>query len=257
MCLILLAWQMRDDAPLIVAANRDEFYARPAAAAHRWPDLPAIFAGRDLRAGGTWLGVRDDGRFAAVTNFSEGPVETRPASRGELVSEFLACDLPALAFAKRIDPRRYAGFSMLLHDGDELVYTSNHDGPPQRVPPGVHGLANTRLGVPWPKVRRGVAGVEATIADRHRPVDIDALLAVLTDEHQPPDAELPERGRELEFERRVAPCFIRGDQYGTRASTVVVLGQNEIRVAEHTFAAGGLPDGVVRERLPRAGRQAS
>jgi uncharacterized protein with NRDE domain len=258
MCLILFAYRVRDDAPLVVAANRDEFYARPGLAAHRWRDSPRIFAGRDLEAGGTWLGVHDNGRFAAVTNYSETTSEKRPGSRGELVHRFLDGSAPSMAYAAAVDRERYAGFSLLVFDGDALVYLSNRSDGPTVVPPGVHGLANTTLNVAWPKVRRGARALEAAVCNGGPLPGADALLGLLADEHQPSDAELPQRGRPLEFERRVAPCFIRGEQYGTRASTVVVLEPQAIRFVEQSFDANGRPADRVSERLaiaPDAGGQ--
>ena len=156
MCLILFAYGVRADAPLIVAANRDEFYARPATAAHRWHDTPTVLAGRDLQAGGTWLGVSATGRFAAVTNFSETPEgPLPPGSRGDLTADFLRGDAGALDYANTIDNRRYRGFSLLLWDGAALVYASNRNSKPREMPKGVHGLANTHLDGTWPKVVRG------------------------------------------------------------------------------------------------------
>jgi uncharacterized protein with NRDE domain len=248
MCLILLAYRVRPDAPLIVAANRDEFYARPATTAHCWPDSPAIFAGRDLQAGGTWLGVSVHGRFAAVTNFSEVTPEKRPASRGDLVRGFLESTASASAYGGDVERDRYAGFSVVLFDGRELVYLSNREGEPYAIAPGIHGLANTHLDAEWPKVRRGVAALTAAVQPAPDP---DRLLHLLADSHLPPDCDLPQRGREVAFERRVAPCFIRGDQYGTRASTAVIFGQERIRFVEQGFGPGGVPTTRVDETLAR------
>jgi uncharacterized protein with NRDE domain len=246
MCLILLAYRVHPEAPLIVAANRDEFYARPAATAHRWPDAPAIFAGRDLQAGGTWLGVNVHGRFAAVTNFSEVAAERRPGSRGDLVRGFLEATDSASVYARGVDRDRYAGFSVVLFDGRELIYLSNREGEPYAIEPGLHGLANTCLDAEWPKVRRGVAALTDALQPTPEP---DRLLHLLADAHQPPDSDLPQRGRELAFERRVAPCFIRGDQYGTRACTAVIVGQKNIRFVEQSFGPGGVPTTRVDETL--------
>jgi uncharacterized protein with NRDE domain len=252
MCLILLAYGVRDDAPLVVAANRDEFYARPALPAHQWQDAPQIFAGRDLEAGGTWLGVTTAGRFAAVTNYSETSAQKKPGSRGELVHRFLAGSDSATAFASSVEHDLYSGFSLLVFDGDALVYLSNRCNGPIRGEPGVQGLANTTLNVGWPKVRRGTHALASAVRASGTPPRAASLLTLLGDEYQPPDSELPERGRPLEFERRVAPCFIRGDEYGTRASTVVVLEKHAVQFAEQTFEAGGTSTKRVEERLPIA-----
>ena len=158
MCLILFAYRVRADAPLIVAANRDEFYARPAALAHRWDDAPHVFAGRDLSAGGTWLGVSTSGRFAAVTNFSEtpdGPVP--PGSRGDLTANFLRGTIGARAYAESIDDDRYRGFSLLLWDGTDLIYTSNRNSHVRALRTRRARARRIRISTArlWPKVTTG------------------------------------------------------------------------------------------------------
>ncbi len=237
MCLVLFSYQPDSDFPLIVAANRDEFYARPAESAHHWPDAPAVFAGRDLSAGGTWLGVTTSGRFATVTNFAEesgGPEP--PLSRGALVGDFLMGSDSAHQFAHQIHGADYRGFNLLTYDGSSLVYTSNR-GYTEDLAPGVYGLANAELGATWPKVVSGRQAL-ARIADAP---DLDRLIRLLHDDHQPDDADLPKRGRPLELERRVAPCFIRGEEYGTRASTAVIYDAEagEILFAEQLYLPGG------------------
>jgi len=241
MCLILFAYRVRTDAALIVAANRDEFYARPAALAQRWTDAPHVFAGRDLTAGGTWLGVSASGRFAAVTNFSETPEgPLPPGTRGDLTANFLRGDARARDYAAAIDHANYRGFSLLLWDGVDLVYASNRNSPPRLLAPGVHGLANTHLDDDgsWPKVTRGTRALREAIRAHYTP---DDLLTVLGDETVPPDDQLPQRGKDLEFERRVAPIFIRGDEYGTRASSVVTIGAARVHFTEQTFGPHGVP----------------
>jgi uncharacterized protein with NRDE domain len=248
MCLILFAYRMRSEAPLIVAANRDEFYARPALPAHRWSDNPLLFAGRDQEAGGTWLGVSAARRFAAVTNFSELPNGTTPpGSRGDLVRDFLAGGDSALHFARRIDDARYQGFSLLLWDGADLVYTSNRTLGPVVLPSGVHALANTHLDGTWPKAVRGKSALANLIAGPFVPQDLITLLA---DARVPPDEELPRRGRDLDFERRVAPIFIAGEEYGTRASTAVVFGAGGVQFVEQAFGPGGQRLGRVETVVP-------
>jgi uncharacterized protein with NRDE domain len=248
MCLILFAYGVRADAPLIVAANRDEFYARPAALAQRWSDAPHVLAGRDLSAGGTWLGVSTSGRFAAVTNFSETPEgPLPPGSRGDLTANFLRGDASARAYADSIDGRHYRGFSLLLWDGSDLIYTSNRNSHPRALEPGVHGLANTHLdGTVWPKVTSGTQGLRQLLRGAYSPNDLMKLLA---DERVPVDELLPQRGNDLEFERRVAPIFIRGAEYGTRASSAVTIGTTLIRFAEQTFGPNGVPLERVEETL--------
>ena len=219
MCLVLFAYQPGRAIPLVVAANRDEFYARPAVSAHFWEDAPHVLAGRDLDAGGSWLGVTRQGRFATVTNFAEdAPDERAPRSRGVLVEEFLKGNAAAHEFARDVRGQDYRGFNLLLFDGKTLVYTSNR-GVTTELRAGVYGLANAELGASWPKVVDGRAALSRATAAHPT---TESLIAMLGNSEQPSDARLPRRGRPLELERRVAPCFIRGDEYGTRASTAIV-----------------------------------
>jgi uncharacterized protein with NRDE domain len=236
MCLVLFAFQPDSSTPLVVAANRDEFYARPAESAHLWPQSPHLLAGKDLSAGGTWLGMSARRRFATVTNFAEdAPGEEAPLSRGALVEGFLNSDQTAHDFAHQIHGNRYRGYNLLLWDGDQLVYTSNR-GTTQDLAPGTYGLANAELGATWPKVNSGIAALDDILLNQPLP---GALLSILNNERQPADEELPNRGRPLELERRVAPVFIRGDEYGTRASTAVIVREGGFVFAEQAFAAGG------------------
>lgn len=236
MCLVLFAYDPESDCPLVVAANRDEFYARPAHSAHFWEDNPLVLAGRDLSAGGTWLGVSRSGRFATVTNFAEeGPSEA-PLSRGRLPERFLAFGHGAHHFAHHLEGFDYRGFNLLLWDGGNLVYTSNR-GVTRDLEPGIYGLANAELGATWPKVLRGRRALESVLRDG---VTTTALLEILADRSVPADEELPRRGRPLELERQVAPCFIAGEDYGTRASTAVIIERERVRFAEQEYGPGGL-----------------
>ncbi|MDP6375043.1 MAG: NRDE family protein [Pseudomonadales bacterium] len=237
MCLILFAYEPGPTATLVVAANRDEFYARPARRAHIWKDHPGIFAGRDETGGGTWLGVNENGRFAAVTNFTEPGDPEAPCSRGNLTRNFLTSATPASEYAHHLHGPDYAGFNLLLFDNDELVYTSNK-GVTRVLGPGFYGLSNAELGAEWPKVIRGIRQLRALC---EATPTADALIGLLHDDQVPPDAELPHRGRPLEMERCVAPCFIRGEEYGTRASTAVVFEEGTIRFTEQSYDAGGIP----------------
>ena len=239
MCLILFAYRIHADYPLVIAANRDELYARPALSAHKWEDNPNVFGGRDLTAGGTWLGVSTAGRFAAVTNFAEEARSDTPVSRGCLTETFLNSDASAHDFAHHIEGPKYNGFNLLLWDGQRLVYTSNR-GTTEDLEPGTYGLANAELGATWPKVARGTCRLEALLATRpDADVLQESLLELLADASVPSDKELPKRGRPLELERRVAPCFIKGTDYGTRASTSVIIEPRCIQFAEQLYDAGG------------------
>jgi uncharacterized protein with NRDE domain len=237
MCLVLFAYQPESEHTLVVAANRDELYARPASSAHYWPESPQLLAGRDLSAGGTWLGVTSGGRFATVTNFAEEGVADAPRSRGELTQSFLLGDMPAHEFAHHLHGPEYRGFNLLVWDGTSLVYTSNR-GITRDLEPGTYGLANAELGSSWPKVASGTSALDQELA---KGPSAGGLLRLLADDHVPPDHELPSRGRPIELERRIAPRFITGDDYGTRASTAVILSATRIRFAEQEYGPGAKP----------------
>ena len=251
MCLILIHYEPNSERPLVVAANRDEFYARPALTAHFWDDQPDVFAGRDCEEGGTWLGIDRRGRFAAVTNFSQGdPLpQTSMRSRGELVSGFLASSSDTARFMDDAEPDAYRGFNLLLWDGQTLGYLSNR-AESRLLNAGTYGLTNAELGARWPKATKGVTALSAALNDAERPL-IEALLAILADTSVAPDRELPNRGNPIELERRTAARFIVGEEYGTRASTSVVVTTERIDFVEQTFTAGGIADRYTRQRITR------
>ena len=223
MCLIALAWRAREDFPLVVAANRDEWRERPTQPAHWWPDHPTIFAGRDLRAGGTWMGITRAGRFAAVTNFRDpSDRRTTAKSRGELVSGFLlSVDTPAAFLSRRaIHATEYNGFNLLLGDGRTLWYYGSREGGAREIPPGVHALSNHLLDEPWPKVNRARAAMEMALGAKDPRGRLEAFLGDAT---PAADGELPHTGVGLEWERRLSPALITGDDYGTLSSTTLLV----------------------------------
>lgn len=235
MCILLFQWQPDSELPLILAGNRDEFYARPTEAA-RWRD--DIFCGLDLRAGGTWLGVTRSGRFAAVTNFREPLQEPAPGirSRGDLPLGFLQdANISAEAYCREIErtQNNYGPFNLLVGDRHQLWYLSNRGAAPQPVAPGLHGLSNGLLDTPWPKVARGKQLLAHAIGQGASEAD---LLALLTDRHQPDASELPQTGVPDALEKLVAPIFIESAQYGTRCSTLLWLPPSgEPRISEHRW----------------------
>ncbi|MEJ2127347.1 MAG: NRDE family protein, partial [Woeseiaceae bacterium] len=188
MCLVVLAFRAVEDAPLVVAANRDEFHARPTRDAGWWPDMPDVLAGRDLQAGGTWLGVHRSGRFATVTNYRDADAPRAGLeSRGHLVTAFLCSGQSPLAFLRSIDVDAYAGFNLLLSDGDTLAYLSNRGGGLQELPPGIYGLSNATLDTPWEKVERSKQRL-ACLADEDK-VNETELLRLLADRKLGPASE--------------------------------------------------------------------
>ena len=224
MCLIAFAWQTHPRWRLVLAGNRDEMHARPSAALERWIDLP-ILGGRDLEAGGTWLGVTDAGRCCVVTNVRDPRDPQLGASRGLLATDFLAGSEDATTHAGRLlaQAAGYRPFNLLTFDARSAFYLGNRPGPrAEAVTSGVHGLSNADFNTPWPKTRALMARLTAWLrlgdAD-----DFAPLFAALADEQHAPDAELPDTGVGLERERLLSSAFIRGERYGTRASTVVAI----------------------------------
>jgi uncharacterized protein with NRDE domain len=248
MCLIAIAWQAHPRYPLVVAANRDEWRDRPAAPAHWWPDAPGLLAGRDLQAGGTWMGVTRGRRFAAVTNFRD-PSDRRSTalSRGTLVTAFLLGDDAPEAFLGRLAPSasQYNGFNLLVGDGDTLLYFGSREGEVRAVEPGVHALSNHLLDEPWPKVQRARAVLGESLGDGDEP-----LFAMLSDATPAPDSLLPDTGVGLERERMLSPILIAGPDYGTRASTVLRAGREAARFEERTRDASGAVTSVAAFDFP-------
>jgi uncharacterized protein with NRDE domain len=224
MCLILLASQMHSAYPLVLAANRDERYDRPAAPAAWWNDAPGVLAGRDLEGGGTWMGVARDGRWAAVTNVREPSVPQRgdAPSRGWLVSDFLRGASPAGAYLAALAPRadEWNGFNLVAGDAAGAWWLSNRAPGPVRVEPGVHGLSNALLDTPWPKVERGRGDLTRILAGAEDAMEA-SLFRTLALRDPAPDERLPDTGVGIEAERVLSSLFISSAAYGTRASTVL------------------------------------
>ncbi|HEV2131169.1 MAG TPA: NRDE family protein [Longimicrobiaceae bacterium] len=241
MCLILLAHRIHPEYPLVFAANRDEFYARPTAPAGYWDDAPEVLAGRDLQAGGTWMGITPGGRWAAVTNYRDLASERPGArSRGELVSQFLRSRDTPEAYLRQIADRaaEYNGFNLLVADREQLWYFSNRGGEPRELGPGVYGLSNHLLDTPWPKVVRGKQALSALLEDGAAPAP-EPLFEILADADPAPEAELPETGVGREWERALSSLFIATPTYGTRASTVLLIDHSgRATFVERTFSAG-------------------
>jgi len=220
MCLVVLAFRVHDNVPLIVAANRDEFHARPTRDAEWWPDAPDILAGRDLQAGGTWLGVHRNGRFATVTNYRDADSPSADyESRGHLVAAFLQGDQRPLDFLHSVDADAYAGFNLLLSDGESLGYLSNRGAGLQELPPGIYGLSNATLDTPWEKVARSKRQLSDIVKSDQ--VDETTLMRLLADRQKGPESEV--RGDRLPFEtaHSITAPFIVMPDYGTRCSTIV------------------------------------
>jgi uncharacterized protein with NRDE domain len=223
MCLIVLALQVHPEYPLIIAANRDEFYLRPTAPLAYWDDQTQILAGRDLQGKGTWLGVSRNGRMAAVTNYRD-PASDKPGamSRGLLVSGFLMEAQAPEAYAHRISDRGnlYNGFNLIVGDLSQYWWVSNLAPAPMKLTPGIHGISNRLLDTPWPKLEKAKAGL-LNIITGNQSIQPEKIFDLLTDTIAPPDESLPDTGVGSDWERILSSIFVRSDSYGTRSSSII------------------------------------
>jgi uncharacterized protein with NRDE domain len=244
MCLIVLAWRPDHSQPLLVAANRDEFYARPTQALAEWSDTPGLFAGRDLEAGGTWLGIGRDGRFAALTNIRAPSLPQGLRSRGELPAAFLSGSQSPADYLQQLSEQRqhYSGFNLLVGDRQQLWHFNSQSGLATSLAHGIYGLSNADLDTPWPKLQQAKRGLQQCL-DRVSP---EALLTLLADPTQAPDDNLPHTGIGLSGERLLSSIFIASGQYGTRASTALIVNADGSRLlSERSFGANGVRLGEV------------
>jgi uncharacterized protein with NRDE domain len=243
MCLLVLAWHSHPRYRLVVAANRDEFHARPAAPLALWPAPADILAGRDLRAGGTWLALDRQRRFGVVTNFRELQAARAGApSRGGLIPDYLHGASGAGGFLSALAPRaaEYSGFNLLLSDGAALWYGSNRATPLARaLAPGVYGLANELLDTPWPKLTRVRAGFERWLCTPE--ADPAALFVLLADRTPALSGAAPATGGlPAHWARALSAPFVQHPEYGTRCSTVLLLGlEGQVQLSERRFDAQG------------------
>lgn len=252
MCLILLAYYSHPEYPLVIAANRDEAYARMAAPAAFWGDHPHLHAGRDLEKGGTWLGITRAGRIAAVTNYRAGYAPgDAPRSRGELVSHFLLGNDNAAEYLAQVAAHgsEYSGFSLIAGNLDALYFLSNRGGSVERVSRGVHGLSNHLLDTPWPKVERGKCVLQNLLGAGEAELAA-GLFDFLAERTTAGDQALPDTGVGPQRERELSPAFISGERYGTRASTLVLVDSNGgVLFRERSFGAGGCALGEACSRF--------
>ena len=238
-----MAWQAHRRWRLLLIGNRDEFHQRPTTAAAPWPDA-RLLGGRDLRAGGSWLATDGRGRLAVLTNVRDPAADQSGPSRGALVAGFLqASDGVAIhADALTHQATDYAPFNLLLADADGCHYLGNHPLHRQSLAPGVHGLSNAGLGVSWPKSEHLRLALQQWLAQDQQ--DLQPLWQALADERQPADAQLPDTGIGLERERQLGPVFINGQDYGTRASTIVAIDHDGAGfLIERRYGPLGVPGG--------------
>ncbi|GAB3628740.1 NRDE family protein [Pandoraea terrae] len=251
MCLIVFAWRPEHDTPLVLLANRDEFFERPAEPMQWWADRPDVLAGRDLRGGGTWMGITRAGRFAALTNFRDGRAPMAPKdtpSRGLLVSAMLDAT-PFDADLRRVEnhAHEYAGFNLVAGDlpAGDLFWLGNRENGAQavhrfhRVTPGVHGLSNALLDTPWPKL---VSRRDALAAALHDNAGDDTLLDLMRDATPAADDRLPDTGVPHAWERTLSSAFIASPAYGTRCTTLLRFSRDgSVTAIEATVSPGQNP----------------
>lgn len=245
MCLLAFAWQV-DDQPLLLLGNRDEFHVRPTRPAGFWDDRghPQLLAGQDLQAGGTWLGVTRNGRFACLTNIRSGNRVEGVRSRGSLVLDYLLGSTAPEVYLQALQAQAgdYGGFNLLVGDSQQLWHLHSHGAIVQAIEPGLHVLSNADLDSPWPKACALRDGLQ-----HHLHASDQQLLALLTDSRQYPDEQLPDTGVPLAWERRLSAAFILGEEYGTRACSLLRLqASGEVSFIERRFVAQGMSAGEQR-----------
>ena len=250
MCLIALAWQAHPAYALALVGNRDEFHARPTLPAAFWPDHPEVLAGRDLQAGGTWLGVTRQGRFAAITNYRDpAQFEQKRRSRGELTQAFLLGSMPPKAWLETLKGRLadYNDFNLLVGDANALYCLESRTGAIIPLHPGLYGLSNHLLDTPWPKVSAAKAGLATLL--RETPAAPDPahmaplaarMMDLMRDSTPYADDLLPDTGIPLARERLISAAFIRDPLYGTRSTSVLLRRRDGLSwFAERSFNPQG------------------
>jgi uncharacterized protein with NRDE domain len=249
MCLLVIGWKAHPRYRFVLAGNRDEFHERPSAPLGWWAESPGVLAGKDLKAGGTWLGIARSGRIGVVTNFRdlEAPVSAAP-SRGELVPRFLTAATSPKEFLDdlRGAAPRYSGFNLLLGGPRTLYYFSNRAGePPRPLAAGIYGLSNHRLDTPWPKLVRSRERLAGLL--KAAELEITEVFELLADRHPSPEDSLPDTGLPLDWERALSAPFVVHPRYGTRCSTVMLVERGGRTVIhERRFDATGMQTGATR-----------
>ena len=255
MCLAVIARHAHPRFSLIIVANRDEYHERPTEPAQIWSGHPQILAGRDLRAGGTWLGVSATGKIGLLTNYREPGYQNLSApTRGALVSQYLQDSTSASQYAQTVDAKgqQFNGFNLLLADSNSVHYVSNRGQRKESlVEDGVHGLSNATLDIAWPKVRRTKTAVSELLS-KGNALEIDGLFEIFRDAHPAHPNEIPQTGLTPERELLLSSPFILDNTYGTRCSTVILVDvANQIYFEERSFDCNGQITHRVQYQLDR------
>lgn len=240
MCLLVFSYKQHPSYDLIVAANRDESYQRLTRPAQFWVDEPEILAGKDLKAGGTWMGVNKNGAFSALTNFRDPRIQKENApSRGHLVLDYLKNPESSVKYLQRVDEKadQYSGFNLLAGNIEQLCYYSNQQKIIHRLEPGLFGLSNHLLDTPWPKVLSAKRELNQITLDEN--FSEEALFDLLSDEREAIEENLPDTGIPKELEKKISPIFIKSDGYGTRCSTILLIDKDgKVTFEERCFISG-------------------
>lgn len=241
MCLIVFSYKHYNEYPFVLAANRDESYSRPTEVAHVWKTSPKILAGKDLKAGGTWLGISENGRFAALTNHRQmDDIKEDTTSRGIIVKDFLLSEGNPREYLGELqrDGHKFNGFNLIAGTISDLYYMSNKKEGIFKVQPGNHALSNAFLNTPWPKTEHSLEALETILETTGSP-DEERLFSMLLNDQRYPIEMLPDTGLSKEAEKAVSSVFIETDDYGTRSSTLIIVDKNmKVHFAERTYIAG-------------------
>lgn len=234
MCLIFTAINYHPVYKLIVAANRDEFYSRKTAPANYWEDYPHVLGGRDLQAGGTWMGMTKEGKISMLTNYRDPlHIKANAPSRGNLVADYLEKEVDAESYLKNIEPSKYNGFNLILGDGDHLSYLSNYKEGVTKLENGLYGLSNHLLDTPWPKVVKGKKKLAPILGKSD--LTTNDLMEFLYDTEVATE-NLPNTGVSADLERALSSMFIKTPNYGSRCSTVVLVDkENHVKFSERVY----------------------
>jgi len=250
MCLIVFSYKDHPGYPFILATNRDEFYDRPTEPAHVWNTTPKMLAGKDKKAGGTWLGISETGRFAALTNYRQmDDIKEDTTSRGIIVKDFLLSDNKPREFLADLQEKgdRFNGFNLIAGTFDHLFYMSNRMEGIFKMNPGNHALSNAFLNTPWPKTEQSLKNFNQ-ILDNGKP-DEKQIFEMLLNDQRYPIEKLPDTGLPKDVEKAVSSVFIKTESYGTRSSTIVTVDKNyKVRFTEKSYVPGSAEtDKIVRK----------
>ncbi|XOV92384.1 MAG: NRDE family protein [Bacteroidota bacterium] len=247
MCLIVLGQNIHPKYKLILVANRDEFYLRPTQSAHFWEGDNKLLAGKDLEAGGTWMGINKFGHLAAVTNFRD-PInyQNNKASRGQIPINFLNKETTAVKYIAHLrkQANNFNGFNLISLDKEKLIHYNNQLGEETEISDGIHAISNASLDTPWPKVLRAKEKFNKVISAEF---SHDDLIELMSDGQTADPRDLPDTGIPKDLEEAVSAICIRTEKYGTCSTTAITIShEGEVQFTEKSYPVGKRTEGVVR-----------